>query len=90
MATASSPAKFSPARLIREMARLPAAELDRIACQLLVLRAAKGRLALPIREAELLAAINRSLPTESRAAYRRLVAKRRAGRLTPNAGNWCG
>jgi hypothetical protein len=82
MALATSTIKPSPTLLFQEMAGLSAAELDRLACRLLVLRAAKRNRALPAREAELLTAINRTLPAERRARYRRLSAKRRSATLT--------
>jgi len=83
MAVATSTTKLSTTALLREMASLSAAELDRLACRLLVLRAAKRSQTLPPREAELLTAINRTLPPERRARYRRLSAKRRSATLTP-------
>jgi hypothetical protein len=83
MALATSTTKLSATSLLREMAGLSAAEMDRLACRLLVLRAAKRSQTLPAREAELLTAINRTLPPEHRAKYRRLSAKRRSATLTP-------
>src|ERR1051326_951189 len=61
MAHSSSSAKPTATRLLREMARLPLGELDRLACNLLVLRSAKRDQKLPDREANLLLAINRTL-----------------------------
>lgn len=82
MALAPTTTKPSPSRLLREMARLPANELDRGAGGLLRLRAAKRNQPLPEREAKLLRVINRALSPASRATYRRLTAKRRAKTLT--------
>ena len=82
MAHSSSSAKPTATRLLREMARLPLGELDRLACNLLVLRSAKRDQKLPDREANLLLAINRTLEPRKRRHYRRLCAKRRAGTLS--------
>jgi len=82
VANGKSSAKPTASRLIREMARLPIGELDRLACNLLVLRSAKRNHRLPNREAALLMNINRTLPEADQMRYRRLCAKRRAGTLT--------
>ena len=74
--------KPNPASLLREMRKLSADDLDDIFLKLHLLRAARRKQTLPEREAALLATINRTLPTASRAAYRRLLAKRRAEKLT--------
>lgn len=74
--------KPSAARILRDMRKLPPEELDGFFVKLHLLRAARRRQTLSGREAALLASINRTLPAESRIAYRRLSARRRSETLT--------
>ena len=75
--------KASPQQVLADLASFSNARLARLMPAMLALRAQRGRHVLPRREAELLMSVNRTLPPESRARYRRLTAKRRAEELTP-------
>ena len=82
MGAATAIPKMNPAGLLRAMRKLSPEELDDILAQLQRLRVVQRGQTLPEREASCLAAINRTLPSATRVAYRRLEAKRRVGKLT--------
>lgn len=70
-------------QVLDELAQLSNGQLARLMPAMLALRAQRGRHVLPEREAKLLEEINRGLPSRVQAEFDQLVAKRRAGTLTP-------
>jgi hypothetical protein len=73
----------SPDDLLRAAAELAPAELERFASQILALLAHRVAPSLSHDETELLQAINQGIPPEVQQRYAALVARRRAGTLTP-------
>jgi hypothetical protein len=69
--------------LLRAAEHLSEPEFEDLLFRLLNLRARRIAPSLPEAEAGLLRQINESLPEQTRRRYRRLIAKRRAGTLTP-------
>lgn len=68
--------------LIQAANELDETELDRLLQQIVTLRAQRKAHALPTEEADLLDRINQGVPTDLRAEYRALRAKREAETLT--------
>jgi hypothetical protein len=69
--------------LLRAAEHLSEPEFEDLLFRLLNLRARRIAPSLPEAEAGLLRQINESLPEQTRRRYRRLIARRRAGTLTP-------
>jgi hypothetical protein len=63
--------------------QLSGPDLDRFVAQMIALRGQRSAPSLPKEEADLLLQINQAPPSDVASPYRELVAKRRAGTLTP-------
>jgi hypothetical protein len=83
MPTIHLEASVTPDDLLRAADQLDPAELERFASQVLALAAHRRAPSLSTDETELLEAINRGIPPETRDRYAALVARRREGTLTP-------
>ena len=73
----------TPEALLEAAEELSNDDLDRFVDQVLTLRARRRAPCLPEKESELLLRINEGLPEETWRQYHELVAKRKAGTLTP-------
>ena len=73
---------LTPALILRELGKLNVADIEGVLHKLQMLAATKKG-ALKADEAKLLEAINATLTTDQRTAYRRLSTKRKSGSLTP-------
>lgn len=80
MATAPRP---SADELLRAIRRLGIREIEQLLSGLVRLRAERSAPSLSLTETELLSRINQGLPEDASARYQDLMAKRRAGTLTP-------
>ena len=74
---------LSSEQLLKAVGQLSSSDLDEFVQRVLVIRAQRKAPHLPQAEAELLVAINRSLPADTQRRYDELMAKRRAEVLTP-------
>jgi hypothetical protein len=83
MPTIHLEASVTPDDLLRAADQLAPAELERFASQVLALAAHRRAPSLSPGETELLEAINRGIPSETRDRYSVLIARRREGTLTP-------
>ncbi|MBE2286039.1 MAG: hypothetical protein IAE77_21470 [Prosthecobacter sp.] len=77
-----SATRLTPARILRELAKMSVVEVEGVMGRLQKITAVK-RGALKPSEARLLEVINATLPAGERAEYRKLVNRRRNGTLTP-------
>jgi hypothetical protein len=83
MANGNVETRVSSEQLLKAAGQLSSSDLDEFVERVLVLRAKRKAPHLPQAEAELLVAINQSLPAETQRRYDELIAKRRAEALTP-------
>lgn len=83
MTTIRLEAEFSAEQLLRAVADLAPPELDEFFARLLALRAERRAPRLDDAEGALLQEINQGLPPALRTEYEQLIARRRAGTLTP-------
>lgn len=83
MATIVLKAQISADELLKAADQLSLTELEQFLANLLALRARRRAPGLPQEEADLLLQINRGIPSEIRARYEELLAKREAETLTP-------
>jgi hypothetical protein len=83
MPTIHLEASVTPDDLLRAADQLAPAELERFASQVLALAAHRRAPSLSQEETELLEAINRGIPPETRDRYAALIARRRESTLTP-------
>jgi hypothetical protein len=74
---------LSSEELMHALQELETPELERIVSRLIVLKAERTAPHLPQKESELLLRINRGLPDGVAQRYRELIARRRAGVLSP-------
>ena len=77
-------AQLSASELLKAVAQLSPAELDRFADQVLELRAKRRAPVLSPDETALLVQINQGLPVDIQRRYDALVARRQAGQLSPD------
>lgn len=73
----------SPEAIIEAVKRLPLAELERLANQVIAIRAERRAPHLTADESALLARINQALPSQERARISTLIIKRDAQTITP-------
>jgi hypothetical protein len=76
-------AELSAEDLLQAALQLKGEDLDRFVSRLLALRAQQRAPSVPGAEAELLMRINEGPPRDLAGPYRHLIARRRAGTLTP-------
>lgn len=76
-------ARLSSDDLLKAIEQLDTSELDRFVERLLDLRAQRNAPRLSPQETELLARVNRGLPSGLAERYQELVERRRAGTLAP-------
>jgi hypothetical protein len=84
MPTVQVQAELSPEDLLRAVAQLDPPELDQFVSRVVALRAQRQAPGLTASESRLLLTINQGLPADLQQRYADLVARRRAGRLTPS------
>ena len=77
-------AQLSTDELLKAVRQLTPTELERLAFQIIALRAQRQAPSLPQDEAELLLKINQGVPPEVQKRYNELIAKRRAESLSPD------
>lgn len=82
MATIVLQAHVSPDELLKAVDQMSPTELEQFVANVLALRARRRAPGLLPEEAELLLKINQGIPTEIRAPYEALIAKREAETLT--------
>src|SRR5438128_6127082 len=73
----------SPDGIIEAVKQLPLSELERVADQVIAIRAERRAPHLPVNESKLLGRINQSLSAEEKATMRALIAKRDEGTISP-------
>jgi len=83
MPTIQVEAQLSPEELLKAIGQLSAPELDAFALRVLALRAERVAPRLSADATELLRIINQGVPGELQQRYDELIARRRAGTLTP-------
>lgn len=75
-------ARLSSDDLLKAIEQLETAELERFVERLIDLKAQRSAPSLTLQETELLAKINRGLPSDLSANYEELIQKRRSGNLS--------
>ncbi len=83
MTTIQLQSQVSLDALLSGVEQLSTPDLERLANQVLALRARRHAPSLPRKEADLLQRINQGLPAETQQRFNLLTAKRRAEILTP-------